>query len=426
MSSENKEGYLRGVDYGDPVVRYRGGKIKRLAELFAGRKLGISNEFAADIFYLFYLPVPLLREDDPGGGEEYRVLRALKDSPNFPIVKSRTIMDSFISSIAASVFLSEVKLLEEVAGKSKVESGQMDVNENTEVSRIVEKALTTVNIDIENVKKLKSIVEGLEPGSTSQLSLDEDVAEVLKLARDIDVKRILEMLKGLKPWELGVEKKKRRFKHGEIAGYEYGRDLERIVPSNLILPSEVFYTRFAQRKLLLYEKVVEESLGPMYVLLDKSGSMDGVKITWGKAVAISLYLKAVKTHREFYLRFFDSQPYPLYRIGRIYKPSEVLKLLDYIARVKGAGGTDISRAIITACTDIRTGSIGRESDIILITDGVDRIAENMVRYNLKKTDSRLITVMIMGDNENLRNISYKYLKIEKLDKAGMLRVVEFD
>ncbi|MGC8954325.1 MAG: vWA domain-containing protein, partial [Desulfurococcus sp.] len=228
MSSKNKEGYLRGVDYGDPVVRYRGGKIKRLAELFAGRKLDISNEFAADIFYLFYLPVPLLREDDPSGGEEYRVLRALKDSPNFPIVKSRTIMDSFISSIAASVFLSEVKLLEEVAGKSKVGSEQMNVNENTEVSRIVEKALTTVNIDIENVKKLKSIVEGLEPGSASQLSLDEDVAEVLKLARNIDVKRILEMLKGLKPWELSVEKKKRRFKHGEIAGYEYGRDLERI------------------------------------------------------------------------------------------------------------------------------------------------------------------------------------------------------
>jgi len=332
-------------------------------------------------------------------------------------------MDSFTSSIAAGVFLSELKLLEEATGRSSKGLQQENLGDS-EVERIVEKALTTVSIDVENVKRLKTLIEGLEPGSASQLSFEENAQEVLRLARDLDVRRILDVLRGLKPWELGVDRKRRRFKHGEIAGYEYGNDIERIAPSNLALPDDIFYVKYAQRKLLLYEKVVEESLGPIYVLLDKSGSMDGVKITWGKAVALSLYLKAVRSGREFYMRFFDSQPYPLVKVGRYPKPSDVIRLLDYIARVKGAGGTDISRAIITACTDIRSGSVGLESDIVLITDGVDRIAENMVSYNLKRADTRLITVMIMGDNDSLRSISYKYMRVEKLDRGSVIKVVE--
>lgn len=79
-----------------------------------------------------------------------------------------------------------------------------------------------------------------------------------------------------------------------------------------------------------------------------------------------------------------------------------------MARVKGAGGTDISRAIITACTDIRTGSIARESDIILITDGVDRIAENMVRRYLARINIPVSTprFTISGAAKDYRVISY--------------------
>jgi len=423
MSTSNRvEGYLKGINYDDPVVKYRGSKVKRLAEVLAGRKLDLPANLAIDVFYLFYLPAPLL-EEKAQPSREYRVLSALSKSPNSAVLRSRTMMDSFTSSIAAGVFLSELKLLEEATGRSSKGLQQENLGDS-EIERIVEKALTTVSIDVENVKRLKTLIEGLEPGSASQLSFEENAQEVLRLARDLDVRRILDVLRGLKPWELGVDRKRRRFKHGEIAGYEYGNDIERIAPSNLVLPDDIFYVKYAQRKLLLYEKVVEESLGPIYVLLDKSGSMDGVKITWGKAVALSLYLKAVRSGREFYMRFFDSQPYPLVKVGRYPKPSDVIRLLDYIARVKGAGGTDISRAIITACTDIRSGSVGLESDIVLITDGVDRIAENMVSYNLKRADTRLITVMIMGDNDSLRNISYKYMRVEKLDRGSVIKVVE--
>lgn len=419
MSGEGGTGFLKGIDYGDPVVKYRGWRVRRLAEKLAGRRLNLQGALAVDVFYILYLPAPVPRE---GAGEPGReIIEALLDSPNLPVIRGKTLMDSFTSSIAAAVFLSEVKMLEAALGHTQGAGRGVDYSE---ARRIVERALTTVSMDVENVKMLKSIAEGLEPGSLSQLSFEEDAVEVLRLARDVDARRILEVLRGLKPWELGIEKRRRRFKHGEITGYEYGRDIERVAPSNLALPEDVFYIKYLQRRLLLYEKAVEESMGPIYVLLDKSGSMDGTKITWGKAVAVSLYLKAVRTGREFYIRFFDSQPYPLLRVRRRPRPGEALRLIDHVVRVKGAGGTDISRAIITACTDIRTGSAGRESDIVLITDGVDRIAESMVRLNLKKADARLITVMVMGDNDGLKRVSQKYMSVEKLDRESMLRVIE--
>ena len=135
-------------------------------------------------------------------------------------------------------------------------------------------------------------------------------------------------------------------------------------------------------------------------------------------------MRAVKEHRKFYFRFFDSVPYPLAKIDKKPKAKQVLKLLEYIARVKGSGGTDISRAIILATNDIRSGIVRETSDIVLITDGVDRIAEQLVAYNLKKSKARLITVMILGDNKSLRKISLKYFTVTKLSKEDMLQVVE--
>ena len=147
-------------------------------------------------------------------------------------------------------------------------------------------------------------------------------------------------------------------------------------------------------------------------------------MTWAKAVALSLYMRAIKEHREYYFRFFDSIPYPLAKVEKRPKASQVLKLIDYIAQVRGSGGTDISKAIITACNDIRAGSVNKMSDIILITDGVDRIAEQLVLYNLKRANARLITVMIMGDNKSLKNISTKYFSVMKLSQKHLLQIVE--
>ncbi|MEM0368547.1 MAG: hypothetical protein QXN57_03795 [Desulfurococcaceae archaeon] len=62
--------------------------------------------------------------------------------------------------------------------------------------------------------------------------------------------------------------------------------------------------------------------------------------------------------------------------------------------------------------------------LVLITDGVDRVSEKPIREGLRKTQSSLITVMIKGDNWNLKVLSKEYLKAVKLDGVEILRVIK--
>ena len=427
------KGFLRNINYEDPVVKYRGLKVLRIAKLIAEKELKIPLHLAVDIFYSFYLPMPILidKQEIPSNKmKDYNIINYLLQSSFIHDIRSRTVVDGLMSSIAASIFITEfIKLEEETrptatsSSKRRKEETSTPINEQA-IRRNVEKAISNTLRDVENAKKLKSLIEGDQPGSVSIMAYEEYGPELIKLARNIEVKKILDILRGIKPWSINIPEKKQRFKHGELTGYELGKDIERIVPSILALPDELFYIRYLENRLLLYQKMLSQGKGPLYVLLDKSGSMDGMKMTWAKAVALSLYMRAIKEHREYYFRFFDSIPYPLAKVEKRPKASQVLKLIDYIAQVRGSGGTDISKAIITACNDIRAGSVNKMSDIILITDGVDRIAEQLVLYNLKRANARLITVMIMGDNKSLKNISTKYFSVMKLSQKHLLQVVE--
>jgi uncharacterized protein with von Willebrand factor type A (vWA) domain len=224
-----------------------------------------------------------------------------------------------------------------------------------------------------------------------------------------------------------VERFKRRTtksSKGELQGYELGSDVERLVPTELIYPEIYLDMKISEGKLLLYDKLLPESQGPLYVLVDKSGSMEGDKIKWAKATAIALFMRSRRERRDYYIRFFDGSPHQLVRISKRLRGREVLSFIDYLARVKSGGGTDITKALVTACDDIKCGSSKGISDVILITDGEDRISEHLVRRKLKVVGVRLVTVMIMGENKDLRSLSSKYLRVVKLSQKEIIKVAE--
>jgi len=152
--------------------------------------------------------------------------------------------------------------------------------------------------------------------------------------------------------------------------------------------------------------------------------MDGEKILWAKAVALALYSRARRENRDFYLRFFDNIPYPLIKVIKNAKSKDVLKMVEYIGKIRGGGGTDISRSVMSACDDIKDGHVKGVSEVIILTDGEDKIAETTVRRSLKEANATLVSVMIRGDNSDLRRVSDTYLVVYKLDQNDLLRVVE--
>jgi len=53
-------------------------------------------------------------------------------------------------------------------------------------------------------------------------------------------------------------------------------------------------------------------------------------------------------------------------------------------------------------TILRTGHVKGVSEVIILTDGEDKIAETTVRRSLREANATLVSVMIRGDNSDLR------------------------
>jgi len=448
-------GLLRGVDYDSPIVKYRGERILHTLKKVSGRDTNIDPNFLIDTYYVHYLPLPIPKskaEIDPSDNIKYSLVDMTMSSEIVNRNRNYSVANSAVSmALSVSYVQNLIEELERIRRTSQSqeerEAAEQILNgimrgssgregrrnesqqqENQAMNKLMkqvhEKAMAKATEDANSVRSMQRIVGGNGAGTGSVMTFEGDVHEVLRLARNTEVRKILEFLSGIPRLGSFSKKKTARYSKGELYGYEEGSDLERIVPSELALPEELFYVKLAESQLLLYQKQIKETLGPIYLLLDKSGSMDGEKILWAKAVALALYSRARRENRDFYLRFFDNIPYPLIKVIKNAKSKDVLKMVEYIGKIRGGGGTDISRSVMSACDDIKDGHVKGVSEVIILTDGEDKIAETTVRRSLREANATLVSVMIRGDNSDLRRVSDTYLVVYKLDQNDLLRVVE--
>ncbi|MCY0859139.1 MAG: VWA domain-containing protein [Sulfolobaceae archaeon] len=449
-------GLLRGIDYEDPVVKYRGEKLLNTVKKLMNRDISLDKDFLLDTYYIHYLPLPILRSKAEVSKEKevvHKLLNMMLSTDAVIENREYSIANSPVSmALSVSYVQNLIEELEKIrrtsqnpderraaeellnsltGGKGNENQQQQSQNQalNQEamdkvLNQAHEKAMSKAMEDANAVRNMEKIMSGNGAGTGSVLSFEGEMGEVLRLARNAEIKKIFEFLSGIPKLGTYTKKKRVRFSRGELYGYEKGSDLERLVPSELALPEDLFYVNLAESSLLLYQKEINETLGPLYLLLDKSGSMDGEKIIWAKAVALALYNRAKRENRDFYIRFFDNIPYPLIKVLKNAKSKDVLKMIEYIGKIRGGGGTDISRSLITACEDIKEGHVKGVSEIILLTDGEDKIAETTVRRALKESNSTLLSVMIRGDNADLRRISDAYFSVHKLDHEDLLKIVE--
>jgi len=434
-------GVLKNIDYQDPFTRYKGQKIlDNLRKLRSGGN--ISLDLAIDIYYSLYLPFPRLAdvsEVSLGRNDQYRIVKTILMDEEVKKLRLYTVADSFSSVAIGTLFL--LNLLSELSeeneknyaqGGGKGENGmrnqQKEHDDTGEGGKSLEEAVKNAARKsmeaAENVKEIQNFVYGYKAGVGHMLNLDDDVASVLKLAKNTDIRNLLNVLSRIPDVTMAVKKRRVGYQRGEVEGYTRGSDVERIVYTELAYPDVYFYTKVAEGDLLLFEKVMYLTMGPIYVLLDKSGSMDGNKILWAKATALALFIRSRLERRAFYMRFFDSEPYESIAVRPNAKPSQVVKFLEYIAMVRNGGGTDISKALLTACNDMMKLGFKEASDVILITDGEDRIAKNLVKKALQHAKARLLSVMILGDNEDLKTVSDEYMKVVKLSDKEILQVVQ--
>ncbi|WP_242352708.1 MULTISPECIES: VWA domain-containing protein [unclassified Anaeromyxobacter] len=216
---------------------------------------------------------------------------------------------------------------------------------------------------------------GLLPGTGTADGVPREHGVVRSLAArlkgDERLRRIAALAGRFK--RIAAAKRRQRVRHGadEVTDVEQGADLGRALPVELAKLSHRllrldFLRALLESRSLQYrlEGTATLGKGPLVVLLDKSGSMDGPRDVWATAVALALLDQAQRERRTFALLGFDARV----KFEAVVKPSEALP--DDGLFVSCAGGTEIAAAVGRGLEIIRThpGAL-RKADLVLVTDG---------------------------------------------------------
>lgn len=109
-----------------------------------------------------------------------------------------------------------------------------------------------------------------------------------------------------------------------------------------------------------------EERGPVVVVVDESGSMDGDRDVWAKGVALGIFARCRAERRPFaVVRFSTSTRLHEFRTPAAAKFEELRKWTSEFLN----GGTEIGRGLKVAAEFIRQSRAFKRADIVLITDG---------------------------------------------------------
>lgn len=242
---------------------------------------------------------------------------------------------------------------------------------------MLKNAMKGVADNAENVHSQQDLW-GDDPGQLQRLPADER----MELARRLQNDRFKNLLKLIGPMRRIMEEAQMRkvnYARDEVYRVTLGNDIPHVLPSELAkihhpLAKYEFYRKYIERELPQYDLRGKERVGKGEIIacLDNSGSMQGQKEMWGKAVAICSLHLARKQKRGFYgVHFGSAREIKTFDFG-VNADYSVQSVLDY-AEFFFNGGTDFMRPLSLALDRLRsehaaTGKV--KGDIMFITDGI--------------------------------------------------------
>jgi len=216
------------------------------------------------------------------------------------------------------------------------------------------------------------------------MTTQEKIELAKRVMRSPRLKLIAEMCGRFTRIAMSVQKSRVNHPPSEITSITIGNDLAHLLPSEVSLLGDpdledLFYLKFAERRLLQYELEGRESegRGPIILALDESGSMSEtlggvVKEVWGKSVMLGLLAIARRQKRDLAVIHF-SGPNQLRTSVFPKGQSTPLDLIDEVEFFFG-GGTVFDRWMEEAARLVDQDLFDR-ADVIVISDGIAFISK---------------------------------------------------
>lgn len=213
---------------------------------------------------------------------------------------------------------------------------------------------------------------GLEEAELTQQGIPEALGILERVRKNPAFKDFAKILGRIKKMAAKKAASKDRDEGVRVTKIETGRAIKRAVTSELVALTQPAtrtqaLTRWARGELRLRgeETKKKKGEGPVVVCEDSSGSMDGAKQQWAKAVVLAMAHYAKLRGRSFAWIIFDSavQRSRIFVRGKL----SARDLLD-IAESRSGGGTLFEPPLTEAIRYIREGGMSK-ADIAFITDG---------------------------------------------------------
>jgi uncharacterized protein with von Willebrand factor type A (vWA) domain len=238
------------------------------------------------------------------------------------------------------------------------------------------------------IGKLKEADEVLG-GAGGSLELKLRLAE--RLERSPKLAKLVEMAGRMRRIALQKRASVIQEARADVIGLTTGQDLSRVVPSELVhLGSTatrlLFLKRFVEGELLLYEHEGEEQLGggPIVICLDGSGSMDGDKELWSKAVLLGYLAIAERERRDILVcQFGGTGELVTFAFPYRTSPTDISRedILMATETFLASGSTDLECPLRWAAAQIgsQMGPL-KKADVALLTDAEASLSEGFLDW----------------------------------------------
>lgn len=267
---------------------------------------------------------------------------------------------------------------------------------------------------------------GKEPGDDgyTDSSVKLKVAEMIKNSEKL--RRLAEIAGRFRREARKVQANKKQPGPDELTNIEIGDSMDRLLPSEMMklgdpLLEVDFMRKYLEKSLMQYklETAEKEQKGPIIVCIDNSGSMEGDREVFSKAVALAMCRIASDQKRNFEIIHFNTN---IVKVDVFVGKVDPVRLLESMAFFSG-GGTDFERPLMQALTDIELSKF-KKADIIFITDSMSEISEQAIsKFKLLKgkTGASIYTVLIgkVFFSQGLNNLSDEVINIEDLNEKHL-------
>lgn len=398
------------------------------------RKLEVADEddakelqFEDELFERFFSPeLEQLKpeEVDPELGPWVLRIHAMADElPAFRRLSIETMGLTGLSGVAVDCVMVELRPMLEAEKKRQEElkaAGQEDplakdpgqmteeeyealkdamANARGTFNKAIKLAETQVGDIKDTMNGMGGVMAGSEPGEhyEKQNALTRKLAEALKRGSS-KLRHIAKIVGRFR--RIAINKHRTKVRHGvdEVNDVMTGNDISRLLPTELLALDDehmepVFMRKFYEGNLLQYHLQATDTTGkgPMVVLLDKSGSMNGEPDAWSTAIALALADIAQREKRMFAGLSFDTRIIH----KAIVNPVRGEKIGADFLDVEANGGTNIHMALQAGLKLILESKNDlQKADIVLISDGLDS-TEKAEAFKKAATEAKIHVFGIM-------------------------------